>query len=239
MRRRHTLQTLLALGLSTAWAARPLHAQTQAETPPTSPPTPSADSADDRAPREGRDYLRLARPAPTDAPAGAVEVIEFFWYACPHCYAFEPLLADWLRRLPAQVAFKRVHVGFRPQFEPQQRLHATLEALGLMGRLHTRVFDAIHRERLALHSEAAILDWVARQGVEREAFSQTWRSFGVTAQITRAQQLMNAYAVQGVPALGVAGRYYIDGELAGPAARMLQVTDALIARSRASTQSLF
>lgn len=185
-----------------------------------------------QAPQAGTDFILLERPAPVDAPPGQIEVLEFFWYSCGHCNAFEPTLAQWVRKLPADVAFKRVPIAFRDDFEPQQRLFYALEALNLLDTLHARVFAAIHRERLALNTGPAIIDWVARQGVDPARFLAQYNSGFVSTKVARARQLQNAYQVDGVPALGIGGRYYTDGALAKGMDRVLQVTDHLIAQLR-------
>jgi thiol:disulfide interchange protein DsbA len=178
-------------------------------------------------PRAGADFLVLNRPVPVDAPADKVEVIEFFGYFCPHCNAFEPVLSAWIKQLPADVVFKRVPVAFTASAAPQQRLYYALEAMGLVEQLHARVFAAIHVERLNLSQVAAITDWVINQGVDRASFTEHFNSFSVTTQATRARQLLTAYQVDGVPALGIAGRYYTDGALARSMDRVLQVVDYL------------
>ena len=179
------------------------------------------------APRAGTDFLVLNRPVPVDAPAGKIEVIEFFGYFCPHCNAFEPVLSAWIKQLPADVVFKRVPVAFSASAAPQQRLYYALEAMGLVEQLHARVFAAIHGERQNLSQVAAITDWVVKQGVDRASFTEQFNSFSVTTQATRARQLLTAYQVEGVPALGIAGRYYTDGALARSMDRVLQVVDYL------------
>lgn len=179
------------------------------------------------APRAGTDFLVLNRPVPVDAPAGKIEVIEFFGYFCPHCNAFEPVLSAWIKQLPADVVFKRVPVAFTASAAPQQRLYYALEAMGLVEQLHARVFAAIHGERQNLSQVAAITDWVVKQGVDRASFTEQFNSFSVTTQATRARQLLTAYQVEGVPALGIAGRYYTDGALARSMDRVLQVVDYL------------
>lgn len=179
------------------------------------------------APRAGTDFLVLNRPVPVDAPAGKIEVIEFFGYFCPHCNAFEPVLSAWVKQLPADVVFKRVPVAFTASAAPQQRLYYALEAMGLVEQLHARVFAAIHGERQNLSQVAAITDWVVKQGVDRASFTEQFNSFSVTTQATRARQLLTAYQVEGVPALGIAGRYYTDGALARSMDRVLQVVDYL------------
>lgn len=184
-----------------------------------------------RLPQEGQDFRRLARPAPVDTPAGKIEVVEFFWYSCPHCNAFEPLLEAWSRRMPRDVVLRRVPVGFRPDFEPQQRLFFVLETLGRLD-LHGKVFHAIHQERQPLGSEEAILAWAQGQGLPRDKVQAAYQSFGVTTRLRRALLLQDAYEVEGVPALGVAGRFYTDGEMAGDMPRAVQVADSLVARVR-------
>jgi protein dithiol oxidoreductase (disulfide-forming) len=185
-------------------------------------------------PKEGKDYLALEKRAPTDAPAGKIEVIEFFWYSCPHCNAFEPTLDAWVKALPKDVSFKRVPVAFRDDFAPQQRLYYTLEALNKVDELHRKVFQAVHGERLPLTTDDAIIAWAEKQGLDKAKFTEVYRSFTVASKMRRATQLQDAYKVEGVPALGIAGRYYTDGSLAGSMERVLGVTDSLVAEVRKS-----
>jgi thiol:disulfide interchange protein DsbA len=185
-------------------------------------------------PREGKDYLVLEKRAPADAPAGKIEVIEFFWYSCPHCYAFEPALEAWIKAAPKDITVKRVPVGFREDFGPQQRMYYTLEALGKADELHGKFFKAIHSERLPLSTDDAIIAWAEKQGLDKAKFTEVYRSFSVASKVRRAIQLQDAYKVEGVPALGIAGRYYTDGSLAGSMERALSVTDFLIAEVRKS-----
>jgi protein dithiol oxidoreductase (disulfide-forming) len=195
---------------------------------------PGAATAQSKKPEEGTEYLTLSKRVSGDAPEGKVEVIEFFWYSCPHCNAFEPKLDAWSKKLPSDVFLKRVPVAFRDDFVPQQRLYYTLEALGKLGELHTKVFHAIHAERQPINREELILDWVAKQGVDKARFKELYNSFSVSSKARRATQLQDAFKVQGVPALGIGGRYYTDGTLAGTLDRALQVTDYLIAEARKS-----
>jgi thiol:disulfide interchange protein DsbA len=180
----------------------------------------------------GTDYLPVDPPAPVEAPAGKIEVVEFFWYNCPHCNAFEPELEAWIKKLPKDVAFRRAPVAFRDDFVPQQRLYFALEAMGLVDKLHAKVFAAIHVEKLDLSKAAGITDWVAKQGVDMVKFNQQYSSFSVATKATKAAQLQNTYKVEGVPALGVAGRYYVDGTLAKRMGNSLKVVEALVAGIR-------
>ncbi len=184
-------------------------------------------------PEAGADYLVLDKRTAVEAPVGKVEVVEFFWYNCPHCNAFEPTLDAWVKRVPKDVQVRRVPVGFRDEFVPQQRLYYTLEAMDLMDKLHGKVFAAIHAEKLQLSKGDAIADWVAKQGVDKAKFMEQYNSFTVATKASRATQLQNAYKVEGVPAMGVAGRFYTDGTLAKNMPRALQIVDYLVAEVRA------
>ncbi|MCX7264675.1 MAG: thiol:disulfide interchange protein DsbA/DsbL [Limnohabitans sp.] len=180
----------------------------------------------------GKDYVKLDRPIATETEAGKIEVLEFFWYSCPHCNTFEPTFAQWVKTAPKDVVVRRVPVAFRDDFAPQQRLFFTLEAMGFLEKLHSKVFQAVHGERLPLSTEASILAWVEKQGVDKVKFAETFKSFGVASKLRRAVQLQNDFKIEGVPSLGVAGRYYVDGTLAGSMERALQVAEVLLAQVR-------
>jgi thiol:disulfide interchange protein DsbA len=182
--------------------------------------------------KSGKDFLTLERPVAPDTNAGKVEVIEFFWYSCPHCNAFEPNFAQWVKNAPKDVVVRRIPVSFRDDFAPQQRLFFTIEAMNLMESLHPKVFAAIHVEKLPLNTDASILAWAEKQGVDKVKFNETYKSFGVSSKLKRAVQLQNDFKVEGVPSLGVAGRYYTDGTLAGSMDRALKVAESLIAQTR-------
>jgi protein dithiol oxidoreductase (disulfide-forming) len=179
--------------------------------------------------QEGADYVALDKRVPGDNAAGKVEVIEFFWYNCPHCNAFEPQLEQWAAKLPKDVTLRRVPVAFRDDFVPQQRLFYSLEAMGKVEELHKKVFYAIHVEKRKLETQASIGEWIATQGVDKKKFDQLYDSFAVQTKATRAAKLQNDYKVSGVPALGIAGRFYTDGALAQSMGRALQITDFLVA----------
>ena len=183
-------------------------------------------------PQAGKDYAVLDTRAPVDTPADKVEVIEFFWYSCPHCNAFEPALNSWIKTLPKDVVVKRVPVAFQDSFVPQQKLFYALEALGKVDALHDKVFYAIHVDKQALNTEAKIVDWAVKQGLDKAKFQEAYNSFSVAGKVKRATLLQEAYKVEGVPAIGVAGRYYTDGTRSGSMGRALQTTDALVAEAR-------
>lgn len=180
----------------------------------------------------GKDYLKLDRVVPTDSEAGKIELIEFFWYSCPHCNAFEPAFAQWVKNAPKDVVVHRIPVAFRDDFAPQQRLFFALDAMGLLEKLHAKVFQAIHVERLALNTDAAIQAWIEKQGVDKTKFADTAKSFGVASKLKRAVQLQNDFKIEGVPSLGIAGKYYVDGTTAGSMERALQVAESLLGQVR-------
>ncbi len=189
-------------------------------------------------PTEGVHYVRLAQAAPA-AAAGKIEVIEFFWYECPHCNAFEPALDAWAKRLPEDVDFRRVPVWFREEpFSAQQRLFYTLEALGLVPTLHRKVFVAIHNDRARLRTAEDLAAFALKNGVDPVQFITTYNSFGVQSKSQQARQTASAYKIDAVPAMGVQGRYYTNGNLAnagsppGSVDRMLGIVDALVAKVR-------
>jgi len=190
--------------------------------------------AQGKKPEDGAEYLTLEKRVNVDAPPGKIEVIEFFWYSCPHCNAFEPKLEAWIKKLPADVVIKRVPVAFRDDFVPQQRLFYTLEAMGKLDQLHNKVFQAIHGERQPLQRAEQIVEWAEKQGLDKAKFSELYASFSVSSKARRATQLQEQFKVSGVPALGIAGRWYTDGELARNMDRALQVADHLIADARKS-----
>ena len=188
--------------------------------------------AQGKPPQAGTDYLVLEKPAAVEAPAGKIEVIEFFWYSCPHCNVFEPTFEAWRKREPKDVVVRLVPVAFQDSFAPQQRLFYALEAMGLVEQLHAKVFTAIHVEKKNLSTGEQIADWVAKQGVDKAKFLAQYNSFSVMTKASRGTQLQNAYKVEGVPALGVAGRFYTDGSLAKSMERALQVVEFLVAQVR-------
>lgn len=178
--------------------------------------------------KEGTEYLRLGKPVATDSGAGKVEILEFFAYSCIHCYNFEPVMAAWMKKQPASVVVRRTPVAFSPAFVPMQQLYYTIEAMGQVDSLHEKIFRAFHVDKVRIQEAAVAADWVAKQGVDMKKFNELYNSFSVVGKAKRAAQLQDLYGVEGTPALGVAGRYYVPGQ--GP--RTLQVADALIAEVR-------
>ena len=183
------------------------------------------------APVEGRDFVRLNTPVATPA-GGKIDVIEFFSYGCPHCYTFEPMLEQWVKRLPPDVAFRRVPASFNPTFEGYAKLFYALEAVGLVETLHKRVFAAIHVQRQRLDKEADIAAFVNANGGDGAKVVEAMKSFGVATKLRQAKQAFEAYKINGVPTLGIHGRWFTSGSLTGSNEKALAVADQLIQRAR-------
>ena len=178
-------------------------------------------------PREGKDYRKLGKPVASEAPAGKIEVVEFFWYSCPHCNAFEPTFAAWMKSAPKDLVIRRVPVAFNGSFVPQQKIYYALEGMGKLEDLHAKVFRAIHVDHMKLAKDDEIFDWMGKQGVDLAKFKEQYNSFTVSNQVRKATQLQDAYGVEGVPSMGIAGRYYTDGTMAGSMQNVLQVVEQL------------
>lgn len=184
-------------------------------------------------PVEGTNYIKLSQAAPVSAPAGKVEVVEFFWYGCPHCFHFEPFLAAWVAKLPADVVFRRIPVMFREvPFVAHQQLYYAIEALGLVPALHAKVFHAIHVEQQKLDNPESISAFITKNGVDAAKFMSVYNSFAVQTKARQARSLMEAYKLDGVPTLGIAGQYTTSVSLNATPEKTLAVADFLIARSR-------
>ena len=183
------------------------------------------------APVEGRDFVRLNSPVPVPA-GGKIDVIEFFSYGCPHCYSFEPMLEQWVKRLPADVVFRRIPATFNPTFEGYARLFYALEAAGQGETLHKRVFAAIHVQRQRLDKEADIAAFVTANGGDGAKTVEAMKSFGVATKLRQAKQAFEAYKIDGVPTLGIQGRWFTSGSLTGSNEKALAVADHLIQQAR-------
>lgn len=178
---------------------------------------------------QGQPYTELKEPIPTDG--SGVEVIEFFWYGCSHCYAFEPYIERWQKTLPPDVSFRRVPAMFNRNWAEAGRVYYTLEAMNLLDRLHQPLFDAIHQDRLRITQENQLRDWLTRQKVDVDKYFATAQSFSVESKLKRAAVLTEASRINGVPAMLVNGRYLVSAEV-GSQEKMLQIVNTLIERSR-------
>ena len=185
---------------------------------------------------EGFEYQKISPPVPTST-SDKVEVVEMFWYGCPHCYHFEPLLQKWLKNKPKNVKFIRVPAVFRKNWEIHAQVYYTEEALGLTEKLHQAFFDAIHKERKRMNTRKEIRDFFIAHGVKGAVFDKTFDSFIVKSRVVQAVRLSRAYGITGVPSMIVDGKYRTDAKIAsindihGPShENMLKVVDQLIVK---------
>ncbi|PIV88741.1 MAG: disulfide bond formation protein DsbA [Hydrogenophilales bacterium CG17_big_fil_post_rev_8_21_14_2_50_63_12] len=179
----------------------------------------------------GKDYVEV--PAqPTSVKRGQVEVLEFFWYGCPHCFHLEPELNAWVKKLPRNVVFKRVPGVLNESWLPLARAYYALEAVGLQEKLHGEVFNAIHVEHLDLNPPGAFLDWAAKHGANRKKLAAAYDSFAVDSKAMRAQQMTRDFKLNGVPAFVVAGKYTTSAYLTGGNPQTFKVIDELSALER-------
>jgi thiol:disulfide interchange protein DsbA len=176
-------------------------------------------------------YKPLANPQAVET-GDKIEVVEFFWYGCPHCFDLEPFLKKWTAKLPKDVEFRRIPAVPTERWMPNARTFYTLESLGLLERMHGEVFDAIHIDRVNFNDEKIQLEWMAKKGVDRAKFAEAWKSFSVQSKTKRAVQLTQAYDVTGVPALVVDGKYFTSVSMTGSPEGLMQTLDSLIAKAR-------
>jgi len=179
---------------------------------------------------EGEKFKKLSTPVPTSSEG--IEVIEFFWYGCPHCSQFEPSLAEWEKAKGKTIQFKRVPVAFREDFVIHQKLYYTLEALGKVPELHAKVFKSIHTEGNRLTTVESITAFMEKNGVDKKTFLDTFNSFGVASKSAQATQIAKAYQLDGVPTLAIDGQYLTSASMAGTHEQTLVVADQLIDAQR-------
>lgn len=183
-----------------------------------------------QSPIEGRQFKRLNPPQPT--AADKIEVIEFFWFGCPACFAFDPVLELWTKTLPPDVAFRRVHVGFAALHKLHQRMFFALEAMGQEAAVHERLFNAIHKDHADVTSEDKIVALVARLGLDAARFKATFNAFGVQSKAQQATRLSQAYGVDSIPTLAVSGRFTTSPAMAGGGREAVAVAEHLIRLTR-------
>ncbi len=176
-------------------------------------------------------YATLSPPQPT-GDDGKIEVIEFFWYGCPHCYHIEAEVNAWAKSLPPDVVFKRIPAYPSEAWGEAARIFYTLEAMGLQEKFHDKVFDAIHKDNVNLTNKKIRDGWLKDNGIDPEKYEQVSRSFTVATNLQRDKQMTVNYKVDGVPRFVVAGKYYTSGELAGGADKIFPAVDQLIAKAR-------
>ncbi|MCG6575583.1 thiol:disulfide interchange protein DsbA/DsbL [Pseudomonas sp. AF32] len=181
-------------------------------------------------------YVELTNPVPVAVP-GKIEVVELFWYGCPHCYAFEPVINPWVDKLPSDVNFVRVPAMFGGPWDAHGQMFLTLETMGVEHKVHAAVFNAIQNEKKRLTDPEDMAEFLATQGVDKEKFLATFNSFAIKAQITKAKDLAKKYQVTGVPTMIVNGKYRFDIGSAGGANEALALADKLIAKERATAKA--
>ncbi|HDR9202800.1 TPA: thiol:disulfide interchange protein DsbA/DsbL [Burkholderia vietnamiensis] len=180
------------------------------------------------APVSGKDFEVMKSPQPVSAPAGKVEVIEFFWYGCPHCYEFEPTLEAWVKKQGANIDFKRVPVAFRDDFVPHSKLYYAVSALGIAEKVTPAIFNAIHKQKNYLLTPQAQADFLATQGVDKKQFMDAYNSFSVQGQVKQSAELMKNYAIDGVPTVVVQGKYKTGPAYTNSIPGTAQVLDYLV-----------
>jgi len=181
--------------------------------------------------KEGADYQVLPAAQPLDSK-GKVEVIEFFWYGCPHCFDFEPKLSAWVKRQNKDVLFRRIPVAFSDDLLPHNQLFYALEALGKAEALNQKVMNAIHIEKKRLLNESEIADWVVAQGIDRNTFLASYRAFTTVTKARGALKIFEAYGLDGVPSIAIQGRYITAPSIAGTEEKAIAVMDYLVDKVR-------
>ena len=189
-----------------------------------------------RAQVAGKDFQPVNPVQPTES-GNKVEVIEFFSYACPHCSSLQAPLSTWLKRKPADVEFRRIPAIFQEGWVPFARIYYTLEAMGLVDKLHHDVFAAVHEQKVRLQETKVLFDWVATKGVDKQKFMDTYNSFSVQSRTQRAVELTRRYAIEFTPALVVDGRHVTGPSMTSIGNtidydRFFKVLDQLIAGAR-------
>ncbi len=188
------------------------------------------------APILNKDY-RLVSPSQPTETGNKIEVIEFFYYGCSHCYDLEPYLEKWMSSAPKDVAFRRIPAVFRDDWVPLTKTFYTLEALGEINRLQSAVFEAIHVKQINLNNEQTLLDWMEQHGVDRKKFADAYNSFSINNRADFAKKLTRAYGVEGTPTLVVDGKYLTGPGMTGSHESALQVVNELINKARQERSS--
>jgi thiol:disulfide interchange protein DsbA len=179
-------------------------------------------------PVAGKDYIRLSPPVPTTSP-GKIEVIEFFWYGCPHCFELEPMIEPWASKLPADVHYRLVPFDFGEALrEVHQRIFCTWEALGLVEQMHKKTFERFHVQRKPVNTESDMLKFAADSGLDVAKVKDAWNSFGVATKMRQAKQTCEQYHVQSTPVVAIQGRFETEPGLTGSGEKTLAVADYLI-----------
>jgi thiol:disulfide interchange protein DsbA len=178
-------------------------------------------------------YEVVSPPQPT-LGGGKIEVLEFFWYGCPHCYRFHPVLEEWRKSLPDDVVFRPVAAVINSSWSNHARAYFAAEALGVVDQLHDALFDALHKQKRRIIKLDDLADFAAEQGIDRQKFLDTMTSFAVETKLRRSQQMERSYKINGVPTMTIAGKYVTSGSLAGSHENVIKVMNQLIEKERAA-----
>jgi thiol:disulfide interchange protein DsbA len=181
-------------------------------------------------------YVELSNPVPVAVP-GKIEVVELFWYGCPHCYKFEPVINPWVEKLPSDVNFKRIPAMFGGPWDAHGQMFLALESMGVEHKVHAAVFKAIQEEHKKLTSPDEMAEFLATQGVDKDKFLATFNSFAIKGQVVQARELAKKYEITGVPTMIVNGKYRFDIGSAGGAEQALQLADKLVDQERAANKA--
>ena len=180
----------------------------------------------------GHNYEMVSPAQPTQSK-GKIEVLEIFWYGCPHCYDFDPELETWLENKPDDVEFRRMPGVFRKNWMPHARAFYAAEKMGILDTFHIALFEAMHKDHKRINSDDAIFDFVeGLEGVDSKEFKKAYNAFSVESKVKQAMRLSRAYGIRGVPAIIVNGKYWSSGSLAGGYPELLKVVDALVDKER-------
>jgi thiol:disulfide interchange protein DsbA len=177
--------------------------------------------------KEGVHYKKLSQAVTTTSDK--IEVLEFFWYGCPHCYSFEPYVKSWKKALPENVTFARVPAIFRPDWEIQARTYYALSNMGLIETVHGKIFEEVHKNKKRLNTLESMTAFIEKNGVDRKKFLEEYKSFGVDGLVRKAKKKQSEYKIQGVPGVVVNGKYLASGSMAGSYDNMVKIIDHLIA----------
>lgn len=177
-------------------------------------------------------HYEVVHPSQPTRDASKVEVLEFFWYGCPHCYHFEPTLASWLDEEPAGVDFHRVPALFRNVWQVHAKAYFAAEFMGVLDKVHTNFFKAIHENNQYLTTEDALTTFFENNGVSGEDFMKTYQSFGVAAKLKNAANLAKNYKITAVPTMVINGKYVVHGGLVREPKEMLAVVKYLVAQEQ-------
>jgi thiol:disulfide interchange protein DsbA len=193
-------------------------------------------------PKEGVEYKTIETPQPANTGSKKVEVIEFFMYSCPHCAAWDPALSDWVKKNADKIAFKRVNFPRTGEKDPQAHAYLTLEAMGKVDQVHTKIFNAIHVEHNRLLTDDSITELVTKNGIDKAKYLDTFNSFSVQTKMKRASTLINSYKVEFAPTIIIDGKYMTSPSQAGRPGesetisqqKTLAVMDYLVAKAAAT-----